>query len=60
MGSRSVNASDEEGWKTNGCPLRRRGEYGEVSAALLMLVSDENTYINGQNIVVDGGWTIQM
>ena len=60
MGSRSANASNEEGWKTNGCPLQRRGEYGEVSAALLMLVSDENTYINGQNIVVDGGWTIQM
>ena len=60
MGSRSANASNEEGWKTNGCPLQRRGEYGEMSAVLLMLVSDENTYINGQNIVVDGGWTIQM
>ena len=35
-------------------------EKREVSALLLMLVSDENTYINGQNIVVDGGWTIQM
>ena len=31
-----------------------------MSAVLLMLVSDENTYINGQNIVVDGGWTMQM
>ncbi len=60
MGSRSANASNEEGWKTNGCPLQRRGEYGEMSAVLLMLVSDENTYINGQNIVVDGGWTMQM
>ena len=60
MGSRSATASDEEGWKTNGCPLQRRGEYGEMSAALLVLVSDENTYLNGQNIVVDGGWTIQM
>ncbi len=60
MGSRSANASNEEGWKTNGCPLQRRGEYGEMSTVLLMLVSDENTYINGQNIVVDGGWTIQM
>lgn len=60
MGSRSANASNEEGWKTNGCPLKRRGEYGEMSTALLMLVSDENTYINGQNIIVDGGWTMQM
>lgn len=60
MCSRSATASDDEEWKRNGCPLQRRGEYGEVSALLLMLVSDENTYINGQNIVVDGGWTIQM
>ena len=55
MYSRSASASREETWKTNGCPLQRSGKYGEVSALLVMLVSDENTYINGQNIVVDGG-----
>lgn len=60
MCSRSERASDDEEWKRNGCPLQRRGRFGEVSALLLMLVSDENTYVNGQNIVVDGGWTIQM
>lgn len=60
MGSRSANASNESGWRTNGCPLKRRGSYGEMSCALLMLVSGENSYINGQNIVVDGGWTMQM
>lgn len=60
MGSRSATASNEDNWKTNGCPLKRRGDYGELSTVLLMLVSDDNTYINGQNIVVDGGWTIQM
>lgn len=60
MGSRSANASNELGWRTNGCPMKRRGTYGEMSTALLMLVSDENTYVNGQNIIVDGGWTIQM
>ena len=60
MGSRSANASNEMGWRTNGCPLQRRGSYGEMSCALLMLVADENSYVNGQNIVVDGGWTMQM
>lgn len=60
MGSRSAVASNDEGFKTNGCPLQRRGEYGEMSTALLMLVSDENSYINAQNIIVDGGWSMQM
>ena len=60
MGSRSANASNELGWRSNGCPLKRRGSYGEMSCALLMLVANENSYVNGQNIVVDGGWTVQM
>ena len=60
MAARSANASSEAYWESNGCPLRRAGTYGEMSCALIALVSDENTYINGQNIVVDGGWAIQM
>lgn len=60
MASRSASASSAAYWQTNGCPLKRPGKYGEMSCALIVLVSDENTYINGQNIVVDGGWTIQM
>ncbi len=60
MASRSASASSAAYWQTNGCPLKRPGKYGEMSCALIALVSDENTYINGQNIVVDGGWTIQM
>lgn len=60
MVARSANASSKAYWANNGCPLHRPGRYGEMSCALIALVSDENTYVNGQNIVVDGGWTVQM
>ena len=37
-------------------PMGRPGETDEVAEAVLFLASDSSTYINGQNIVVDGGW----
>jgi NAD(P)-dependent dehydrogenase (short-subunit alcohol dehydrogenase family) len=29
----------------------------EVIAAFRFLLDEENTYVNGANIAVDGGWT---
>lgn len=56
QGKQSALASNEDTFKNGRHPMKRKGCYGELSAALLMLVSDENTYVNGQNILVDGGW----
>ena len=40
-------------------PLQHRfGEPQEIAGAVLFLVSDEASYVTGQTIYVDGGWTI--
>ncbi|MEZ5219069.1 MAG: SDR family oxidoreductase [Ilumatobacteraceae bacterium] len=41
----------------NGAAIGRMGADHELDGALLLLVSDASTYLTGQSIVVDGGWT---
>lgn len=40
-------------------PMARKGMPMDIANAVMFLASDYSDYIAGQNIVVDGGWTIQ-
>jgi NAD(P)-dependent dehydrogenase (short-subunit alcohol dehydrogenase family) len=40
-----------------GPPLRRIGEPAEIAAVVGFLLSDDASFLTGQSIAVDGGWT---
>jgi meso-butanediol dehydrogenase/(S,S)-butanediol dehydrogenase/diacetyl reductase len=51
-----ANASVREDWEQR-VPLHRLGQPEDVAAAITFLASDDASYINGHNLVVDGGIT---
>ena len=46
-------------WRSSGDerPMGRGGELHELDGALLFLAGDASTYVTGQTLAVDGGWT---
>ena len=55
--TRSSLSSSEIEELSKKIPLERFAETVEIARTAIFLTSEENTYLTGQNIVVDGGFT---
>lgn len=44
-------------WSTSEIPLGRWGEPAEIARVIVMLASDDASYMTGTNVTVDGGWS---
>ena len=38
-------------------PLGRMGNPQDIASAVMFLASENSSYLTGQNIIIDGGWT---
>lgn len=43
-------------WTLSRIPMGRWGETSEISSVISFIISDKASYINGENINIDGGW----
>lgn len=53
------DGSLREDWMVGEVPMRRLADPTEIARAIRFLASDDASYITGQTLIVDGGWTIQ-
>jgi NAD(P)-dependent dehydrogenase (short-subunit alcohol dehydrogenase family) len=53
------DGSLQEDWMVAEVPMRRLADPSEIAKAICFMASDDASYITGQTLIVDGGWTVQ-
>jgi NAD(P)-dependent dehydrogenase (short-subunit alcohol dehydrogenase family) len=54
-----ADGSMREDWMLERVPLKRIAAPEEIARVVLFLAGENASYITGQTVVVDGGWTVQ-
>jgi NAD(P)-dependent dehydrogenase (short-subunit alcohol dehydrogenase family) len=54
-----ADGSLQEAWMVARVPMGRLAATEEIANAVRYLAGDEASYVTGQTLVVDGGWTVQ-
>jgi NAD(P)-dependent dehydrogenase (short-subunit alcohol dehydrogenase family) len=57
MTEAAIAAQTFQNYVKNVCPMQRIGKPGELDPALIFLAAPESSYVTGQTVCVDGGWT---
>ena len=56
--TRKILSKKEMNDLSKSVPIGRLGDPEEIASIILFLASEKNTYITGQNIMIDGGFSI--
>ncbi|MGA8712237.1 MAG: SDR family oxidoreductase, partial [Roseiarcus sp.] len=54
-----ADGSLQEDWMVARVPMKRLAAPREIANAVRYLAGDEASYVTGQTIIADGGWTVQ-
>ena len=54
-----ADGSLQEDWMVARVPMKRLAAPQEIANAVRFLAGDEASYVTGQTIIADGGWTVQ-
>jgi NAD(P)-dependent dehydrogenase (short-subunit alcohol dehydrogenase family) len=54
-----ADGSLQEDWMVARVPMKRLAATSEIANAVRYLAGDEASYVTGQTIIADGGWTVQ-
>ena len=60
INTEDLSNKEKRKYMENRIPLGRLGEPADIATPALFLVSDENTYVNGAELLVDGGMLVNL